>query len=137
MKIRLGYGAGFQEAEVPDNNIIKVLEQNDIPDAKAGSTVSVPDILRNALANPIGTKRLRDIVKPGEKIAIISSDITRPMPTWEVIPFVLEELEEAGITQAKAAEDVTLVFALGSHRAHTEEEPGTGGKLPSRDPYSL
>ncbi len=115
MIIRLGYGAGFQEADVPDNSIIKVLEQNDISDAKAARR-AVPDIIRDALANPIGTERLRDIVKPGEKVAIITSDITRPMPTWEVIPFVLEELD--GIP----AEDITLVFALGSHRAHTEEE---------------
>ncbi|MGX8774723.1 MAG: lactate racemase domain-containing protein, partial [Bacillota bacterium] len=115
MKIRLGYGKGFQEAELPEDNIIKILEQNDVPsDAKA----DVPDILRTALANPIGTERLRDIVKPGEKIAVITSDTTRPIPTWEVMPVVLEELEAAGV----ADDDVTLVFALGSHRAHTEDE---------------
>ena len=118
MLIRLGYGAGFQEAEVPEENIIKILEQNDVTDAKADASVSVPSIIRNALANPIGTQQLRDIVKLGERIAVISSDTTRPMPTWEVMPYVLEELNAAGV----ADEDVTLVFALGSHRAHTEEE---------------
>jgi len=122
MKIRLGYGTGFQEADVPEENIIKIVEQNDIADdAKASGSValqSVADILWRALANPIGTPRLRDIVKPSEKIAIITSDITRPMPTWEVLPYVLEELAFAGVSD----EDVTLVFALGSHRPHTEEE---------------
>ena len=123
MKIKLGYGAGFQEADVPDNSIIKVLEQNDISDAdNPNAKADVPEIIRSALSNPIGTKRLRDIVRPGEKIAIITSDITRPMPTWEVMPFVLEELAAAGITSEGALEDVTLVFALGSHRAHTDEE---------------
>ena len=113
MKIRLGYGTGFQEAEVPEDNIIKTLEQNDVAsDAKAS------DIIRRALEEPIGTKRLRDIVKPGEKVVIITSDITRPMPTWEALPHVLEELSSAGA----ADDDITVVFALGSHRAHTEEE---------------
>ncbi len=59
MQIKLGYGAGFQEAEVPDNYIRKILEQNDISDAKAGEPAGVPEILRSALANPIGTERLR------------------------------------------------------------------------------
>lgn len=142
MKIKLGYGAGFQEAEVPDNCILKILEQNDISDADGDDAVgadrdadaaggdaagSVSDILRGALANPIGTARLRDIVKPGEKIAIITSDVTRPMPTWEVMPVVLEELEAAGIKLPAGPDepknnDITLVFALGSHRAHSEEE---------------
>ena len=114
MHIKLGYGKGFQEAEVADSSIIKIIEQNEIDDAKADVPVSVPDIIRGALAEPIGTERLRDIVKPGEKIAIITSDITRPMPTWEVMPYVLEELAAAGITEEDAANDVTLVFALGS-----------------------
>ena len=124
MNIRLGYGSGYQEAEVPDKNIIQVLEQNDLTSADINSpayseTVNdVSAIVRSALADPIGTARLRDIVKPGEKVAILTSDITRPMPTWEVMPFVLEELEAAGADP----DDVTLVFARGSHRAHTEEE---------------
>lgn len=113
MKIKLGYGTGFQSAEVPEKNILKLLEPNEI--TRKGSPAS---IVRDALANPIGTPALRDIVRPGEKIVIITSDITRPMPTWDVIPHVLDELYAADVK----AEDVTLVFALGSHRAHTEEE---------------
>ena len=70
------------------------------------------------MENPIGSPRLKDIVKPGEKIAIITSDITRPMPTYKVMPALLEELKEAGVDY----NDVTLVFALGSHRRQTPEE---------------
>jgi lactate racemase len=58
------------------------------------------------------------MVKPGEKIAIITSDITRPMPSKIVLPIAMEELDRAGIKD----EDITVVFALGSHRKHTEEE---------------
>lgn len=113
MKIKLGYGTGFQSAEVPEKNILKLLEPNEI--TCKGSPAS---IVRDALANPIGTPALRDIVKPGEKVVIITSDITRPMPTWDVIPHVLDELYKANIK----AEDITLLFALGSHRPHTEDE---------------
>jgi nickel-dependent lactate racemase len=71
-----------------------------------------------ALANPIGSPRLREIVKPGETIAIVTSDVTRPCPTWQILPHILDELYAAGVK----ASDVFLVFALGSHRKHTDEE---------------
>ena len=74
--------------------------------------------IRRALAEPIGTPRLSQIVKPGKKIAIITSDITRPMPTYKVMPVLLDELYAAGVKK----EDITLVFALGSYRKHTPEE---------------
>lgn len=49
---------------------------------------------------------------------IITSDITRPMPSYRVLPLLLEELYAAGIKD----EDIIIVFALGSHRSHTKEE---------------
>lgn len=113
MNIKLGFGNGVQEIDVPDNNLLAVLQQNEV----AGELTGEAEVHR-ALTEPIGTPRLREIVKPGEKIAIITSDITRPMPTYKVMPALLEELGAAGVHD----EDVTLVFALGSHRGHTEEE---------------
>ncbi len=113
MKIELGYGDGIQSAEIPDRNILKILRANPISGDEKGESV-----VREALKNPIASGSLREIVKPGEKIVIITSDITRPMPTWEVMPAVLDELYAADVLP----EDITLVFALGSHRAHTEEE---------------
>ena len=113
MKIKLGYGTGVQTATLPNNNILKILEPN--PITPGGDSDS---IIKDALVNPIGTPRLADIIKPGEKIAILTSDITRPMPTSTVLPHLLEELHEAG---AKPS-DITLVFARGSHRQHTEDE---------------
>ena len=74
--------------------------------------------VKRALENPIGSKRLKDIVKPNEKIVVITSDITRPMPTYKVMPLLLDELYDAGVN----SKDITLVFALGSHRKHTREE---------------
>lgn len=113
MKIEVGFGEGIQRVEVPEENIIKILKANPIEDGLKGR-----EAVEASLKEPIGAPLLREIVKPGEKIAIITSDITRPMPTWEVMPAVLDELYAAG---AKA-EDITLIFALGSHRGHTEEE---------------
>ncbi len=43
------------------------------------------------------------------------------MPSYKVLPYVMEELKEANVKE----EDVTIVLALGSHRPHTEEEKKT------------
>lgn len=113
MKLRFGFGTGFQEVEVPDKNLIAELHANDVPVELTGEAE-----VKRALIAPIGSPRLKDIVRPGEKIAIITSDITRPMPTRLVMPALLDELYAGGVRK----EDVTLVFALGSHRKHTEAE---------------
>jgi nickel-dependent lactate racemase len=113
MKIDLGFGTGVQPVELPDANVLDVLMPNDIPGGETGEAE-----VRRALRAPIGSPRLRSIVRPGEKIAIVTSDITRPCPTWKILPAVLEELAAAGVAMG----DVKLVFALGSHRGHTEAE---------------
>lgn len=113
MKLSFGFGTGPQEVEVPEKNLLGVLHANEVELGLTGEAE-----VRRALAEPVGLPRLREIVKPGEKIAIVTSDITRPMPTYRVMPALLDELYAAGIK----AEDVTLVFALGSHRKHTDEE---------------
>ena len=113
MKIDFGFGTGVQSVEVPDKNLLGILMANDVPKGLMNE-----EEVRRALENPIGTPRLKDIVKPGEKIAIITSDITRPCPTYRIMPPLLDELYSAGCRP----EDITLVFALGSHRRHTPAE---------------
>ena len=113
MKIEFGFGTGIQTVEVPDKNVMGILMSNDVP----RGLMNEEEVAR-ALQNPIGSPKLNEIVKPGDKIAIITSDITRPCPTYRIMPPLLDELYAAGCR----AEDITLVFALGSHRRHTEEE---------------
>ena len=113
MKLTFGYGDGVQEVEVPERNLIGELHANPVPLGLTGEA----EVAR-ALQEPIGTPRLREIVRPGEKIAVVTSDITRPMPTAKAMPALLDELYAGGVRP----EDITLVFALGSHRKHTDAE---------------
>lgn len=113
MHFKYGFGKEFKEFEIKDENIMAELSQNSIETKMTGR-----DEVVRALMDPIGTQRLSTIVKPGEKIAIVTSDITRPMPSKTVLPPLLDELAEAGVKD----EDITVVFALGSHRKHTEDE---------------
>ena len=113
MNIELGIGTGTQTVAIPDQNLLKILLPNPVEYSLTGEA----EVLR-ALSAPIGAPRLRETVRPGEKIAIVTSDITRPCPSWKILPAVLDELYAAGVDR----QDITVVFGLGSHRPHTEEE---------------
>ena len=76
------------------------------------------DAIGHALVAPIGSPRLREIVRSGQSVTIITSDITRPCPSHLLLPPLLAELAEGGITD----ESVTIVFAMGIHRSHTQQE---------------
>jgi lactate racemase len=71
-----------------------------------------------ALENPIGTAPLRDIVRPGERVAIVVNDITRLTRTDLMLPPIIDVLNAAGIPDR----DIFIVFALGIHRRQTDEE---------------
>jgi nickel-dependent lactate racemase len=113
MRLSFGFGTTEQIVEVPESNVLDILTPNAVAPGTTGA-----EAVTEALANPIGTPRLREIVKQGEKIAIVTSDVTRPMPTALVMPPLLDELYAGGANPG----DITLVFALGSHRAQTPEE---------------
>ncbi|MTV50301.1 nickel-dependent lactate racemase [Heliobacillus mobilis] len=75
------------------------------------------EIVRRALANPIASPPLSELVKGKQNIVIISSDHTRPVPSHINIPLMLEEIKK-GNPEAK----VTILVATGMHRPTTPEE---------------
>ncbi|MCP4397465.1 MAG: nickel-dependent lactate racemase, partial [bacterium] len=113
MKVPLHYHKGEIEVSIPDRNLRGILKPK-TPSVE----LSEHDTLSQALAHPIGAAPLGGIVKAGEKVAIVTSDITRPMPTAKVLPPVVDTLNRAGITDS----DITVVFGLGIHRKHTPDE---------------
>lgn len=113
MDLEFGYGTGVQKVSLPDQNLMGVLLSNEVRHERRDEAA-----VKHALSHPIGDVRLRDKVKAGQKVVIVTSDISRPLPSYRILPALLEELNAGGVTD----EDITLVFALGSHRKHTEEE---------------
>ena len=75
-------------------------------------------MIKGALENPIGSASLASLVAPGQRVAVVTSDITRPCPSPRLLPPVLDELNRGGVPD----EDILVVFALGTHRPHTEAE---------------
>lgn len=113
MNIQLGYGYEKLNVFLPEEQVIAVLKPNSVQVELTGEAE-----VKRSLSNPIGSDRLSNIVKPGQKVAIITSDITRPVPSYKILPSILDELNSAGIKD----NDIEVIFALGSHREHIEEE---------------
>lgn len=74
--------------------------------------------VKNGLDHPIGSKPLRELVHPGETVAILANDPTRVANSHVFMPVLLDYLNEAGIPDSH----MTIVFALGTHRRMTEAE---------------
>lgn len=112
-KIEFGYGKTKMAVEIAEKNLIASLMPK-----KQENCGDYRTILKESLAHPIGSKTLKAIAKAGQKVAVIISDVTRPCPSYKILPLVIGELNEAGVKD----EDIMIVSGLGSHRKQTGEE---------------
>lgn len=112
--IKMKYGTGVVDVSIPEEDLIGIIESSFKDHKKCEE-----EIIKDALENPIGSPRLRDLVKPGQKICIVVSDITRNWQRMNVyLPYIVEELNKVGIED----KDIIFLVATGSHREQTEEE---------------
>jgi nickel-dependent lactate racemase len=66
---------------------------------------------REAFANPIGTKPIRQLARGKKEVAILFDDMSRPTRVAEVVPYVLEELKAAGVKD----QSIRFIAAVGAH----------------------
>ncbi len=111
VKVHLPFGRETVTVEAPDN--ATVLRPRSV-EPLADETSAV----RQALQQPLAGLPLRERVRAGQTVAIVISDVTRPVPNAVLLAPVLEELESAGIR----APDVTIVNGTGLHRPNTDAE---------------
>lgn len=111
--LSLKYGKGYKKLS------LDVFEEYKILENEKTSKKSAKEIIQDALDHPIGSSRLSQIVKKGERICIIISDISRYYQRMDLfLPEIVKELNSAGILD----EDITFLCATGAHAAQTEEE---------------
>ena len=113
MIIRVPYGTGSIEAEIPDSLRVHVVD----PKTEA-VTGTEEERIEAALDAPIGTARLEDMAKPEDKVLIVVNDHTRPGPNQQIVAAVLKRLHSAGVPDA----NIRFICATGSHRAPTDRE---------------
>lgn len=106
MDIHLPYGKESLFCHIDDNRLLDVVKTRDIVPQHE------PDeLIRRALDQPIGTKRLSELVDNKRTVAIVIDDYTRPSPSKILLPPILDLLEHAGID----ATDITIIIGTGTH----------------------
>ena len=75
------------------------------------------NLVRKAMASPIGGVKLGDLAKGKKNAVIIISDHTRPVPSKAILPPMLAEMR-----QASPGIDITLLVATGFHRPTNKGE---------------
>ena len=110
MRVELAYGQGHLAVELPDSHttVIKPSRAPGLQDERAAVLA--------ALDKPIAAHPLRQWIKPGDRICIAFSDLTRPTPNNRLLPWLDEYL--AGVPP----DSVTLLNGVGTHRPNTQAE---------------
>ena len=113
--------AGYDKTQlsliIPDENVLGVLTPNHVEVGLTGA-----DEVKRACCAHWNAEAFRNC-EAGEKIVIITSDITRAGADGS------HSAAGAGRDRGRRMqpEDVCVVFALGNHRPHTEEERKAAG----------
>ena len=74
-------------------------------------------LVREAMANPYGSAKLSELARGKNKVVLIASDHTRPVPSRVIVPPMLAEIREGNPNA-----DITILIATGCHRYTTREE---------------
>lgn len=111
---KMKYGNEEINLHVDEENLLGVVESNDVAHNK-----SEEQVILDALKKPIASAPLKEIVKPGDTVCIVISDITRAWQKMDsYLPYIVDELTAADIPDS----NITFLCATGSHRAQTPEE---------------
>ena len=106
-------GKGTQTVSLEESHMLYDLHGNDV-----AIVADEQAAVRQALRQPVGSAPLRDVIQAGDTVAIIVSDITRLVHTDIMLPVIVDELNSIGVKD----EQITVITAQGTHRAHTPEE---------------
>ncbi len=109
MKVKLAYGRNGFDIEVPDHAVI--IEPRYTPGLLDEREQAI-----KAMRQPVGTPALRDMVKSTDQVSIVISDLTRPLPSHKIVPWLMEELAHV------PRENFVIINGTGSHRDNSEEE---------------
>ncbi|PUU95640.1 MAG: hypothetical protein CI947_157 [Halanaerobium sp.] len=113
-QIKFPFGRKELELEVEEERLRGVLLSQA---HKFEAEKSETEIVKEAMENPIASKKLSELARGKKEIVIISSDHTRPVPSHITMPILLEEIRKT----APEAE-ITILVATGFHRASTDAE---------------
>ena len=114
-KMSIPWLYSVREFRIPDDALIWIATPKNIPPAPEPEQ----EIL-TAILNPIESPGLKELLgnPASKKVAVVVDDNTRVTPVEQVLTVLVKELYRLGVDYSQ----ITVIFALGSHRAMTEAE---------------
>lgn len=113
-RIQLTFKPGVtSEIEIDDQNLLFYAEQR-----KTSGEVDPRDLIESALEKPNSSPRLNEIISPEDNILIIIDDFTRPTPSDKLLPSILKQVHDTGVSHSQ----VQILIAAGTHRQMSEDE---------------
>lgn len=100
VEVWLPYGKAEVCLRVPTENFLGIIKPNEMKGAE-----NPQEEIERSLKEPIGTKRLPEIVKPGDKISIVINDAGDCSLNLLIVKSILIELNEAGASNR----DITVI----------------------------
>jgi len=110
---KIPHGKGYLEFRLPGT-----MKADVVVSRKTKPLSDLEKAVKEAVANPLQCQPLRTLAKPGQRVCIVFTDMTRASPDHVLVPALLEEIESAGVSR----KDVTLLCGTGMHRPSTDEE---------------
>ena len=113
MQYRLAYGREQLNVELPEKNVVKVLQ------IQPTTALEDPmDAVFDVLEDPIEAEPLAAIAEGKKSACIVVCDSTRPVPNPAILLPILQTLEDSGVDTSK----ITILIATGLRRTSTPEE---------------
>jgi nickel-dependent lactate racemase len=112
MEIHLPFGKKTLSCHIDGTHILQIVKTRGIIPQHPPK-----DLIKKALEQPLGTKRLNEIVKTGDTVAIVIDDYTRPSPSKILLPPILTKLESGGVKST----DITIIIGTGTHTPPSNE----------------
>lgn len=113
MRIDLNYGKGHLPVDLDDHWDVSVIRKPEMP-VQADPSAAV----EAALATPVGSASLVEEAKGKSSACVLICDITRPVPNGLLLPVILRQLLNAGMTR----DSIRILVATGLHRPNEGEE---------------
>ena len=110
---RVPYSKTHLEFDLPPGMRGHLVESKHVP-----PIADVPAAVAEAIAEPIDSPPLTELARPGDRVCIVFTDVTRASPDAFLVPPILRALEQAGVRD----EDITLLCGIGMHRPSTPAE---------------
>jgi lactate racemase len=111
---KLKFGEGYLPLIIPDSQILSTIKGKETPVLQQPGAK-----IREVLNKPVNSRPLSEIVLGSKQVCLLVSDITRAWINYPVfLPEILNYLNDCGISD----QNIHLLTALGTHRAHTQEE---------------